>query len=196
MEQKDIIVLGVQVGLGILTLLGSGIVSAYVNSRLASYRTDKEFLRTKLETLLTAAFGYHWSAHQVAERLIKGLELTPDRVPEIRSQLLDDFLEISAHYKTVAALITLYFPELEPSWVSVGQQFAKIDIDYALLLFEIRANPPGYEKSLQKKQEKFNEEFNRFSDRLVEVSRTLRPEMKGRKRLKRGPDQGPRIDPK
>jgi hypothetical protein len=109
MEQKDIIVLGVQVGLGILTLLGSGIVSAYVNSRLASYRTDKEFLRTKLETLLTAAFGYHWSAHQVAERLIKGLELTPDRVPEIRSQLLDDFLEISAHYKTVIT------PEIEAS---------------------------------------------------------------------------------
>lgn len=167
MQLKDIITI----------VLGSGVVSGFVNYWLNARRSDKETLRTGLGNLLGALNGYHLSADRVTARLITALHQPGSDVSVVRKQILDDFHALLPHYFTVTSLIVQSFPKLESSWFSLTKQFEEIHTRgvKAIDLLGAGEDVTEYQKSLPLEREKFYNELRIFTDHIREIARKLRP---------------------
>jgi ABC-type amino acid transport substrate-binding protein len=112
-----------QVTLGILTIVGSGVVSALVTHRLNAQKTRQDLLRQKLEKLFSTIQTYgaiQATSLQAPLAAMKG-KTTFDEV----NKFIDRFLQDERYHATARKceiLISLYFPRVRPTWQTWEQK--------------------------------------------------------------------------
>lgn len=101
-----------QIIIALLTILGSGVVTAIVTHRLATSRQEREFKRKKLEELYLALHGFctlfgTWSI--VWPQVMEG-EMEYNQALDI--QLQNKTGKDARYLETATMLINIYFPSL------------------------------------------------------------------------------------
>jgi hypothetical protein len=116
-----------QVTLGILTIVGSGVVSALVTHRLNAQKTRQDLLRQKLEKLFSTVQTYgaiQATSLQAPLTALKG-KATFDEA----NKFIDRFLQDERYHATARKcemLIALYFPRVRPTWKTWQQKRSTI----------------------------------------------------------------------
>lgn len=116
MDTKDLITLG----LGLGTILSSGITSAVVTSWLNRRKDQQQFMRIKAEALYLAAdeFGRALSIYSIPYYpLIRG-EATWDQMREIQTGYQSQKRDHGGH-ETMTMLVEIYFPSARPALAGV-----------------------------------------------------------------------------
>jgi len=117
----------------LITLLGSGVVSAFVAQKLINSRSEKDFKRKKLEELFLAMdkFCIALSLANLAwPRVAKG-ELTYDQALDSIINL--DKQEFSGVFQTAQMITILYFPEMRPDFqkiLDIRTRLTALQIDF------------------------------------------------------------------
>jgi hypothetical protein len=108
-----------QVLLGLLTIFGSGVVSAVVTYKLNAGRAEREFLRQKLEDCYDAVHHFCIVLAQGHLPLIDALRhtLTWDQANEMIMQESQD--SNRNHWPTAEKLVNIYFPTLQESLLKI-----------------------------------------------------------------------------
>jgi hypothetical protein len=119
----------VQIGLGILTFAGSGVMVHWLNSR----KENKEFLRTKLEALFLATGEFQQLCLTVMHPWAQ--VITGEMSFEEASAACDEASKNKPEYfETVEMLVRLYFPKLIPEFERCEESSSKVNV----LMFKIR----------------------------------------------------------
>jgi hypothetical protein len=101
----------VQIVLGLLTIVGSGVVSGMVTHRLNARKDQQEFMRTKLEALFNAVrgFGKAYSASMMV-----WISVMDGKIPYDKGQ--DMYIEAMKgkpdDFGAIEMIVNIYFPEL------------------------------------------------------------------------------------
>jgi hypothetical protein len=105
----------VQVGLGLLTIAGSGIMSGVVTHKLNVTKEREEFLRGKLEDLFEAVGGFQdlFGECMMIWLRFTNDEFTFEEAHKLHGEVLDGKPE---YYATAEMLINLYFRALLPEF--------------------------------------------------------------------------------
>jgi hypothetical protein len=141
----------------LISILGSGVVSAFVAQKLINSRTEKDFKRKKLEELFLAIDKFCVSlsmAHFAWTRVAKG-ELTYNEALDLIINL--DKKEYSGVFQTAQMLTILYFPEMLPAFKKILDIRARL----TALQFEF--------KTIYKEIGPIPEFANKFSIELIAV---------------------------
>jgi hypothetical protein len=108
----------VQIGLGLLTIIGSGIASAVVTFKLNPRKDQQEFMRTKLETLFNAVRGFRktYSVSMAVWISVMNGKIPYNTGQDIHIEAMkgkpDDF-------GTIEMIVNIYFPELNFAFQSL-----------------------------------------------------------------------------
>jgi hypothetical protein len=138
MNQQSIVIIS-QASLGLLTIVGSGVVSAVVTHRLNAQKTRQDLLRQKLEELFSSvqSFGSLFVRSMLAIQEAHRRGTTPE---EEFGQTQTDTSPLSK----CQMLVALYFPDITPAfsqWMQVHKKTVELlkvdlsDLHEALRLF-------------------------------------------------------------
>jgi hypothetical protein len=116
----------VQLIVSILTILGSGVVSAVVAQKLATSRAEREFRLKKLEELYSAVHRYcnHLTTANFMWLRVMSGELNYNEGLELllkQAQSVND-----RSHETAVMLINIYFPELRQSFQALLERRDRI----------------------------------------------------------------------
>ncbi len=104
-----------QIILGLLTIVGSGVVSAIVTYKLNALRAEKLFMRQKLEECFTAVHHFCiglFVAHAPYGNALSGKSTWDDAVELVQEKIKNHDKQ---DWPTIEKLVNLYFPSLEPN---------------------------------------------------------------------------------
>lgn len=103
-----------QLIVSLLTIIGSGVVSAVVTYRLNARKAEREFLRAKLETLYLAIdnFTEMLSLSYLTWLPVLAGRVTAEQALEINRKSAEAFP--ARIHKTAEMLVSIYFPQLDP----------------------------------------------------------------------------------
>ncbi|HUJ10500.1 MAG TPA: hypothetical protein VL171_10795 [Verrucomicrobiae bacterium] len=107
-----------QILLALTTVLGSGVLAAFVAHKFAERREEREFRRRKSEELFLAVHGYcitFVSRNMLWPRVMDG-EMDYNKVLDINAE---DKAPTPGHYETMQMLINIYFPDLLPDFRAI-----------------------------------------------------------------------------
>lgn len=108
----------VQIVLGLLTIVGSGVVSGMVTHNLNARKDQQEFMRTKLEALFNAVrgFGKTYSSSMIVWISVMNGKIPYDKGQDIHIEAMKGKLD---DFGTIEMIVNIYFPELNFAFQSL-----------------------------------------------------------------------------
>jgi hypothetical protein len=158
----------VQVGLGLVTIIGSGVASGVVTHKLNARKDREEFMRTKLEALFVAIQGYIEEFAWSYSHWVDFMEGKVNYAAASESYEKDSRVVLGL-YGTSVMLLNLYFPELLNEFEKLQNPKSKVsrlhlDIESA---YQTKSEPARFLIS-------FLESLVSFGDAGEELKKSIR----------------------
>jgi hypothetical protein len=162
----------VQIGLGVLTFAGSGVIVHWLNDR----KEQRDLYRAKLETLFVELGEYQEDTINAVFPFIAVIEGRREYA-SANQQMGASLSSKPNRYSTLQMLISLYFRELEPQLIKCR----KATDDNAAFIFELRmlaeaGQSPSrqlldpYEATIRE----FNQAVDALRDQIIKNGKRLR----------------------
>jgi hypothetical protein len=141
----------------VATFLSGGLGAGIVTFVLNSLKADRDFLRSKLETLYLAVHKYTEAA-----TLINALILSGNR--EQLGELLEQNSGVPEYLDQMNVIIDLYFPQLRPSYDEFRKLLSKTNVQGGAL--------NEYDLEYRQKFLRVCDEAEKFKKAIVQLSRS------------------------
>jgi hypothetical protein len=139
----------------VITFISSGIGAGVVTFALNFMKAERDFLRSKLETLYLAVHKYTGLNTTISALVMA------NHIKLLKEEMAN---EDSEHVNQLVVIIDLYFPQLRPQY----DEFRKLISETLVVGGELNVDDPDYKT----KYLKICQEARKFEKAIVEVSRS------------------------
>jgi hypothetical protein len=139
----------------VITFISSGIGAGLVTFALNFMKAERDFLRSKLETLYLAVHKYTGLNTTISALVMA------NHIKLLKEEMAN---EDSEHVNQLVVIIDLYFPQLRPQY----DEFRKLISETLVVRGELNVDDPDYKT----KYLKICQEARKFEKAIVEVSRS------------------------